>query len=528
MKTKNILKGLLVLGCFALLTPSCTNLDEELYGRLTPDSFFQTEEEAVSSVAGAYQYFARMFQAGGDGWRSAEYGTDELMCPGRSNGGWLDENVNQMMRHEVVPFNDRLNGLWNCIFPGIGLDNSLIETFEASPLKEQLKGVIAEVRALRAYQYYYAMDCFGNVPICTDARVSMSNLPKTSPRDKVFEFVVEEFKAAITDLPSVKEVDASYYPRFTKESAQAALAFVYLNGEVYSGKAYWKEVVDLCDAIINTGAFDLEERVGDCFRADMEGKTKEVITAISVDKSKGVDGNQYILYAQHATDQQRYGLPFAPACGYCFDDTALERFFTAEEIAAGYIADGKLGKDERTELLQYGKQYYLDGSPIMDPDHAGQQLELTTIKDFIAAENKEGYRVLKYTPVGASFAGSDGNNDYIVERYSNVLLMKAEALVRKGEQLNVALDLVNEVRNRSGLEDLKSAELTLANIERERANEFIWEGKRRPDMIRFGSYFDSTWSYKKTVTPKWRGIYPIPGQQRSANPNLEQNPNYED
>lgn len=512
MKTKNILKGLLVLGCFALLTPSCTNLDEELYGRLTPDSFFQTEEEAVSSVAGAYNYFARMFQAGGDGWRSAEYGTDELMCPGRSNGGWLDENVNQMMRHEVIPFNDRLNGLWNCIFPGIGLDNSLIETFEASPLKDQLKGVIAEVRALRAYQYYYAMDCFGNVPICTDARVSTTNLPTTSPRADVFKFVVEEFKLAIADLPSVKDVDASYYPRFTKESAQAALAFVYLNGEVYSGKAYWKEVVDLCDAIINTGAFDLEGRVGDCFRADMEGKTKEVITAISVDKSKGVDGNQFILYAQHATDQQKYGLPFAPACGYCFDDTALNRY---EE------------GDERLELLEYGPQFYLDGTPIMDPDHAGQQLVLTTIKDFIAAENNEGYRVLKYTPIGASFSGSDGNNDYIVERYSNVLLMKAEALVRQGQNLNTALDLVNKVRNRSELPSLTAGELTLAAIEKERANEFIWEGKRRPDMIRFGSYFNTTWSYKKTVTPEWRGIYPIPGQQISANPNLKQNPNYE-
>lgn len=501
-----------MLGCFALLTPSCTNLDEELYGRLTPDSFFQTEEEAVSSVAGAYNYFARMFQAGGDGWRSAEYGTDELMCPGRSNGGWLDENVNQMMRHEVIPFNDRLNGLWNCIFPGIGLDNSLIETFEASPLKDQLKGVIAEVRALRAYQYYYAMDCFGNVPICTDARVSTTNLPTTSPRADVFNFVVEEFKLAIADLPSVKDVDASYYPRFTKESAQAALAFVYLNGEVYSGKAYWKEVVDLCDAIINTGAFDLEGRVGDCFRADMEGKTKEVITAISVDKSKGVDGNQFILYAQHATDQQKYGLPFAPACGYCFDDTALNRY---EE------------GDERLELLEYGPQFYLDGTPIMDPDHAGQQLVLTTIKDFIAAENNEGYRVLKYTPIGASFAGSDGNNDYIVERYSNVLLMKAEALVRQGQNLNTALDLVNKVRNRSELPSLTAGELTLAAIEKERANEFIWEGKRRPDMIRFGSYFNTTWSYKKTVTPEWRGIYPIPGQQISANPNLKQNPNYE-
>jgi len=105
--------------------------------------------------------------------------------------------------------------------------------------------------------------------------------------------------------------------------------------------------------------------------------------------------------------------------------------------------------------------------------------------------------------------------------------MKAEALVRQGQNLNTALDLVNKVRNRSELPSLTAGELTLAAIEKERANEFIWEGKRRPDMIRFGSYFNTTWSYKKTVTPEWRGIYPIPGQQISANPNLKQNPNYE-
>lgn len=511
MKTKHIILGTIALGCFGLLTSSCTNLDEDLYGRLTPDSFYKTEDEAIASVAGGYNYFARMFQAGGDGWRGAEYGTDELMCPGRSNGGWLDENVLQFMRHEIIPDNDRLNGLWNCLFPAIGLDNGIIEALESSSQRDKLAPIIAEARTLRAYEYYYAMDCFGNVPIFTDARVSTDNLPTTNTRKEVFDFVVSELTSAIANLPSATTVGAEYYPRLTKESAEALLAYIYLNAEVYAGETHWDDVVKLCDAIINTGAFDLEEHVGNCFRADMEGQTKEVITAISVDPSKSVDGNQYILYAQHATDQQKYGLPFAPACGYCFDDAALSRY---EE------------GDTRLELLEYGPQFDLDGNPIMDPDHAGQQLVLGPIKDFIAAENNEGYRVLKYTPLGGSFSGYNGNNDYIVERYSNVLLMKAEALVRLGRDLDTALSLVNKVRNRSGVASLTQSQLTLDAIEVERANEFIWEGKRRPDMIRFGSYFKSTWSYKKTETPEWRGIYPIPARQINANPNLKQNPNY--
>jgi hypothetical protein len=67
--------------------------------------------------------------------------------------------------------------------------------------------------------------------------------------------------------------------------------------------------------------------------------------------------------------------------------------------------------------------------------------------------------------------------------------------------------------------------LTLQDLENERAREFIWEGHRRRDMIRFGSYFD-TWKFKTTPTPTWRALYPIPAQQIVANPQLQQNPNY--
>ncbi|HJR99698.1 MAG TPA: RagB/SusD family nutrient uptake outer membrane protein, partial [Flavobacterium sp.] len=68
--------------------------------------------------------------------------------------------------------------------------------------------------------------------------------------------------------------------------------------------------------------------------------------------------------------------------------------------------------------------------------------------------------------------------------------------------------------------------LTLKNIEDERARELIWEGHRRRDMIRFGTYFTGTWAFKTGQTETFRGIYPIPQEQRTANPKLEQNPGY--
>ena len=101
--------------------------------------------------------------------------------------------------------------------------------------------------------------------------------------------------------------------------------------------------------------------------------------------------------------------------------------------------------------------------------------------------------------------------------------MKAEALFRLGD-INNALPLVNQVRVRSHATPLTM--LTLQDLEDERAREFLWEGCRRTDMIRFGDYFTGTWAFKTTQTEKFHGIYPIPIPQLTANPNLKQNPGY--
>lgn len=510
MKATNIFKSIIACGVGMGMLSGCLNLDEELYGRLSPETYYQTEEEALSSVVGVYQFLSYMSRAGGDGWRVGEYGTDEFFCPGRASGGWYDEANMQIMAHKITPDNAALERVWEqSIFKIIGGANAVLASMEASPLKDDLKALMAETRALRAYGYYYAMDYFGNVPLFTGAKVDANNLPKTASRKEIYNFIVKEFTEAATELPSIKEVNrASYYPRLTKEAIYTALASVYLNAKVYADEEHWGDVVTMCNNVIGTNAYSLEDKVGDCFLATNEANSTEVISSFAVDPSKGVDGNQFILYAQHALDQKKYNLPFAPANGYCFTDDALKRY------EAG---------DERLELLEYGPQYYQDGvTPLCD--NSGNQLVLTTIKDMVSAQDNEGYRVLKYSPIGVAWSGSNADNDYIQERYSNVLLMKAEALFRQGIEVDGALELVNQIRRRSGLSDWDG--LTLKRIEEERAREFIWENQRRRDMIRFGSYFTDTWFNKTTVTEAWRGIYPIPAIQLNNNPNLEQNPKY--
>ncbi|MBD0351882.1 MAG: RagB/SusD family nutrient uptake outer membrane protein, partial [Flavisolibacter sp.] len=106
-----------------------------------------------------------------------------------------------------------------------------------------------------------------------------------------------------------------------------------------------------------------------------------------------------------------------------------------------------------------------------------------------------------------------------------ILLIKAEALLRSGGSASEALGLVNQVRQRSNATILNA--LTLNDILDERGRELIYEGTRRRDMIRFGTWFTGTWKYKTTVTPEYRKLLPIPVTELNANPALKQNPGYQ-
>lgn len=489
-----------------ILLSGCTKLDEEQFGRLSPTNYYKTEQEALSSVLGIYQSLQQVAHIG-DPWRISELGTDEYIVPGRASGGWFDQNNIDMMMHNVRPDNQAIGRAWKQIFQVIGTANAVIESLESSPSAANFKTVMAEAKALRAYGYFYAMDLWGNVPIATKARIDPANLPATNTRAEVFSFVEKEMIAATADLPSVTTVNRiSYYPRLTKEAVYTALATLYLNAEVYTGTTKWNEAVAMCDNVIKTNAYALESNTVDNFKATNEANSKEIIFAFSIDPSRTSGSNQFILYAQPALDQQKYNLPFAPANGYSTYQEALDRYEST---------------DNRKKLIEFGPQTYLDGRPLVDAK--GVQLNLVAVKDYTSAQDNEGYRVLKYIPDGVKWAGSSGDNDLVLTRYADVLMTKAEALFKMGKPEEARV-LVNQIRARSNASTLTT--LTLQNIEDERAREFIWEGHRRRDMIRFGSFFNKTWTFKTTNDPLWRGIYPIPTEQLGSNPKLKQNPNY--
>src|SRR5699024_972466 len=145
------------------------------------------------------------------------------------------------------------------------------------------------------------------------------------------------------------------------------------------------------------------------------------------------------------------------------------------------------------------------------------------------AHENEGARLMKYDYSGAQEYSLD--NDYAIYRYADVLLMKAEVLMRQngGTATNEAVTLVNEVRSRAfenpGQRMYSTASLTMDTLLAERGWEFAGEAWRRNDLVRFDEFASGSWMFKGTVD-KTRNIFPIPQQQLNSNPNLEQNPGY--
>ena len=159
-----------------------------------------------------------------------------------------------------------------------------------------------------------------------------------------------------------------------------------------------------------------------------------------------------------------------------------------------------------------------DGTPLQYMPLAVEQ-NLTASKYIETA----GARMKKYEVDRTAY--SDGrmpDNDIVLYRYADVLLMKAEAKVRNGESGDEQL---NAVRSRAGMPSLAA---TLANILDERLLELVWEGWRRQDMIRFGTYCEPYDIHTPSVADKkgYTIVFPIPEKARELNPNLAQNPGY--
>jgi len=526
---------------------ACTNLDEKVYDELVTDNYYNNKEQVLSAVLRPYTHANAWATPGQDGWwRLSEYAADQLAWPvkgrhGQDGGKWI-----RLHYHTWIPDDTFISGSWNLMWWGMGLCTDPIENLEKRDInsmgitEEEKAAFIGELKLFRAFHYLKIMDLWGNVPIVTKVGEPLS--PETASRQDVFNFIEQEILENMNNVPVLSR---SMVGRMSRAGAYAMLVELYLNAEVWTGTARWDDCIKAADALINgeaggqNGSMSLDANILDGFKPQND-LSKEVVFSIAYD-------------FQRANTQPQW--------------TGDMFYFNQRDITGG----GRNGNDgcvvipgvyntfnekdkRRNEWLLIGPQYRFDdptkpvlgandeyqGQPLVFVDNIRKNLEAIQNgsdpeklpSNMNTGEGNSGVRFNKYQ-LGDLAHPFYNSTDWNVYRLTWIYFAKAEALMRKngGSATQEAVDLINvsKIRAFDGADwtanAYTTATLTMDELLAERGREFIFEGFRRDDLIRFGKFHTAAW-WDHQPTDITKVLFPIPNQQRILNPNLQQNPGY--
>ena len=520
-----------------LLAASCTKLDEKklLYDTVISTNFYKSDAELASAVGAAY---SPLFGFGGNNHQMPlnEVTTDEMVVPQRGpdwgdGGHWVRLQTHTYNKTDPTP-----NNGWNFCFSGISTCNKLLIIL-ATSTSANAAAYVSELKALRAIYYYWLLDWFGRVPIVTD--FSNTTPPANSTRQQVYDFVEKELKDNIPKLPVAGPQDGPRYGRVTRYVAWAALAKLYLNAQVYTGTSKWPECIAACDTIINSGKYAVAPNYSDIFNKTNTGNP-EMIWAVPYDAVKAGGFNIAMMTLSYL-NQSTYNINTQPWNGFATIQEFYQSYIDPTQNPgpqgtvvgldpAGTPTTGTLDKRMLNNFI-VGPQFSSTGARLSDggadaSDPDGPPLTFTPYINqlFPNAWRQSGARIGKWNFYNGMTNNLD--NDWAIFRYSDILLMKAEATARKNNNWNdpLTLALLNQIRTTHGGVTAFPA-LTAATFAAERAREMFAECFKRQDMIRFGTY-NGAWRFHTADADTHVNIFPIPETQLNANKNLTQNPGY--
>lgn len=538
---------------------SCHKVDVVSNSEYTPAVFPTTEAQFQSVIGPIYTHLRNIYQ--GD-QLTFSLSTDESILPAYG-GNWYDGNKYQELhRHTWTKDNPWVNSTYSDAAYLVGLANQTLYILKDAPDGAAKSSGIAEVKAMRALGFFMLMDGYGGVPL--DTLYGVTELKARATRTEVFNYIESELKSILPNLKTAS--GATTYGKPTRYFAFSLLAKMYLNAEVYTGTARLNACIAACDSVMNAGGgsqYVVEPRSSylSMFYPTNGPSMKEFIFAIPFD---GATSSGYYFPA-------RYDLNRNLGIRYKYSGSTAGN--NVDPIMNGTSGNGLVNSkpsgpratlstflnyflsdpnDIRLGQWLYGPQYWPDGNPIMvrttkkgyDQFYTGSDgstsidyalvldtsIKLRQNDALFDCGNDEiawnqGARNIKFLADYTNTASRNQGNDVPLFRISDIILMKAEAILRGGTATNghTAVSLVNMIRSKRSTSAAWTT-VTLEDIYQERSRELAWEFWHRNDMIRFGKY-ETIYGFKSN-TDTYRRLYPIPTVALSANPKLTQNPGY--
>lgn len=504
---------------------ACTKLKETFNGDLTADQVATGgSANTAALLQGLYNSLEWPFTGHLTVFPLDELTTDAAIAPTRGQD-W-DDNGSWRVLHQHR-WNSSNTHLLDCFNTLNGISFLATDLLQYHPKPDEE----AQARFIRAYVMYHLLDLFDQVPY-RDPGESVIIPARVRKGLEALDYIISEINAIEPNLQDGPAYVANRY------AAKALLMKCYLNKAVYANRASpsfdpedMNKVISLADEIINSGLFAFSTNYFDNFAPSNTVIGKEnIFTQLS---EQGATANNFMFFTFIIS--QHYNQTPGGANGFTSLSDYYNRFEASDKRRGEvYVTTGSAPNPGNRINIGFlvGQQYNLLTDDSLT-DRSGQLplIFIPEVKNIETGPNLEvtGIRPLKYEPDWNNLFSPD--NDFVYLRLADVLLMKAEAILRGGAGTSAgpygsdAVSIVNSIRTDPARGESPLDAIALDDVYDERGRELWWEGWRRQDMIRFGKFLLPFQEKEYPSDPKYL-VFPIPDQQLAVNSNLVQNPGY--
>lgn len=575
------MKALKYITCVALASLSlsaCTDLDETVYSEVSSNNYFNTRDDVVAM---AFRSFEHGYWTIVPRFRMNELSADQLIIP-RRDGSWDDGGVwRQFHYHTWTPDISRhVHDEWDSMFAGIAQANFAIDRFnELDPEKfgfgeEEWNSLRMQNRVLRCWYYLRLLDAFRNVPFCVSYDDQSKNTLSQVPPEQIFNFIESELKEAIPNLYKKESLGSGsqYANMWTQAGAASLLVRLYLNAKEYIGVDRLADCEKIAQDIVDGvyGAYKVADRWDAPFDSDND-QCDELIFFFSGSCNYTSWHYQQLYnwgvpsYSEQFFDDAKVkhgGHNGEFVCSPSYDPTGkpynFELGMTIQKFKK-YPGDVRLekyknlGGGKRQGMFLFGYlEYMQNGIPrklkapempyeLCIRDAVGQFHFLKEGKwldspesDMTTGDYNSGYYTVKYPMYSNNDPGA-GESDFAEIRLPEIIYSLAECKLRLHNDAEGAGKLLNSVRRRYYPSAMYrhvlykpegTVDLDLDEMLDEWGREFLAEGRRRIDLIRFDKFTKGKWWDKQPDADDHAKIFPVPRVQITTNPALKQNPGY--
>lgn len=575
------MKALKYITCVALASLSlsaCTDLDETVYSEVSSNNYFNTRDDVVAM---AFRSFEHGYWTIVPRFRMNELSADQLIIP-RRDGSWDDGGVwRQFHYHTWTPDISRhVHDEWDSQFAGIAQANFAIDRFnELDPEKfgfgeEEWNSLRMQNRVLRCWYYLRLLDSFRNVPFCVSYDDQSKNTLSQVPPEQIFNFIESELKEAIPNLYKKESLGSGsqYANMWTQAGAASLLVRLYLNAKEYIGVDRLADCEKIAQDIVDGvyGAYKVADRWDAPFDSDNDQCDELIFFFSGSCNYTSWHYNQLYNWGVPSYSEQFFddakvkhgGHNGEFVCSPSYDPTGkpynFELGMTIQKFKK-YPGDVRLekyknlGGGKRQGMFLYGYlEYMQNGIPrklkapempyeLCIRDAVGQFHFTKEDKwldspesDMTTGDYNSGWYTVKYPMYSNNDPGA-GESDFAEIRLPEIIYSLAECKLRLHNDAEGAGKLLNSVRRRNYPSAMYrhvlyqpegTVQLDLDEMLDEWGREFLAEGRRRIDLIRFDKFTKGKWWDKQPDADDHAKIWPVPRVQITTNAALKQNPGY--